>query len=64
MGVNVDQFTKEAYSYQEATGTTIETKEQKTEIASLRKEFNNLTEVKNYKTVEGMFNTVKSASEL
>lgn len=64
MGVNVDQFTKEAYSYQEATGTTIETKEQKTEIASLRKEFNNLTEVKNYKTVEGMYNTVKSASEL
>ncbi|MDO4713960.1 MAG: hypothetical protein Q4B28_04950 [bacterium] len=64
MGISLDQFTEQAYAYQEATGTVSETKEQKSEITQLRKEFNNLPEIKNFKTVQGMYNTVKSASTL
>ncbi len=64
MKLTPEQFTAQAQARKQSKWTTYETTEQQKEITALRKEFNNLQQVKDYKTVKNMFQTVESSARL
>jgi hypothetical protein len=64
MKLTLEQFTAQATSWKNSKWDTYETTAQQEEITKLRKEFNNLQQVKDYKTVKNMYQTVQNSANL
>lgn len=64
MKLTLEQFTAQATSWKNSKWYTYETTAQQEEITKLRKEVNNLPQVKEYKTVKNMYQTVQNSANL